>query len=63
MKLSKAVLLTLAFSLSSMAFAESGADRVFTRVVDTQHAVAAKKSDQQVASTATQKEENAKACC
>ncbi|WP_225776327.1 co-regulatory protein PtrA N-terminal domain-containing protein [Pseudomonas sp. Marseille-Q5115] len=63
MNLPKAVLLTLAFGLSSMAFAEDGADRVFTRVVDAQHTVAAKKSAQQVASTATQKEENAKACC
>lgn len=36
MNLSKAVLLTLAFSISSVAFAEGGGDRVFARMMDAQ---------------------------
>ncbi|MCK9764907.1 hypothetical protein LT722_25110 [Pseudomonas syringae pv. syringae] len=63
MNLSKAVLLTLAFSISSVAFAEGGADRVFARMMDAQQTTLSKKAEAQLASADTKKTESAKACC
>lgn len=63
MSLPKAVWLTLAFTLSTAAFAEGGADRVFTRVVDTQHDTPAKQAEPQVAAMDTQKGKSCKECC
>lgn len=63
MNLSKAVLLTLAFSISSVAFAEGGADGVFARMMDAQQATLNKKAEAQPASADTKKAESSKACC
>ncbi|AYL14689.1 hypothetical protein JTE78_18715 [Pseudomonas syringae pv. aptata] len=65
---SKAVLLTLAFSISSVAFAEGGADRVFARMMDAQQTTLnkkaeAQKAEPQLASADTKKAESSKACC
>lgn len=62
MNLSKAVLLTLAFSISSVAFAEGGADRVFARMMDAQQTTLNKKAEA-LASADTKKAESSKACC
>ncbi|SEE73656.1 co-regulatory protein PtrA N-terminal domain-containing protein [Pseudomonas coleopterorum] len=63
MNLSKAVLLTLAFSISSVAFAEGGADRVFARMMDAQQTTLNKKAEAQLVSANTKKAESSKACC
>ncbi|EPN31078.1 hypothetical protein BB779_24570 (plasmid) [Pseudomonas viridiflava] len=63
MNLSKAVLLTLAFSLSSVAFAEGGADRVFTRMMDAQQTTLSKKTDPQLVAASAIKAEKGKECC
>lgn len=63
MNLPNAVLLTLAFTLSTAAFAEGGADRVFTRVVDAQHVTPSKTTEPQVAATDTQKARKCEDCC
>ncbi|WP_082484619.1 co-regulatory protein PtrA N-terminal domain-containing protein [Pseudomonas sp. Leaf129] len=63
MNLSKAVLLTLAFSISSVAYAEGGADRVFARMMDAQQTTLNKKAEAQLASANTKKAESSKACC
>lgn len=62
MNLPKAILLTLAFSLSSAAFAEDGADRVFARMMNAQQA-AKQKTEQTVAATDVQSPKNCKNCC
>jgi hypothetical protein len=63
MNLSKAVLLTLAFSISSVAFAEGGADRVFARIMDAQQTTLNKKAEAQLASADAKKAQSSKACC
>lgn len=55
MNLSKAVFLALAFTLSSSAFAEGGADRVFTRMMDAQQAAQSEKAEPRLAGMSEEK--------
>lgn len=63
MKLSKVLFLTVAFTLSSAAFAEGGADRVFDRMMEAQQAALSKKANSQVISAASEEAENTKGGC
>ena len=55
MNVSKAVFLALALTLSPSAFAEGGADRVFTRMMDAQQAAQSKKAEPRLAGTSAEK--------